>query len=177
MDLQLFQIINGLVGKNIWLDSFLIFCAEYLIFGLVLVLIFLFFTLKEKKKKIQLLILALSSSILSWLLGQLISLIYFRPRPFVEQDDIIQLIQHVQDKSFPSDHAVIAFVLGLSIYLFNKKLGVLALIGAFLISFARIFSGIHYPSDVLGGVIIASLIILGVWKIVKSWTSCPMSNK
>ncbi|MBI4652688.1 phosphatase PAP2 family protein [Candidatus Kuenenbacteria bacterium] len=193
MDFYLFQIINNLAGKNIWLDTFMIFCAEYLIFGLFLILIFLFFaplenlsindkdkkynsippkkdwtkvssflmgfSPLEKRKKIQLIILAFSSTVLAWLLNHLISLMYFRPRPFVSHNNIFLLIQHNQDKSFPSDHTTIAFALGLSIYLFNKKLGILALICAFFIAFARIFSGLHYPLDILGGIIVAFLII------------------
>jgi undecaprenyl-diphosphatase len=166
MDFLLFQIINNLAEKNIWLDNFMIFCAEYLIFGLFLISIFLFFNLTKKKEKIQLIIFTFSSTILAWLLNHLISLIYFRPRPFATHDNIFLLIQHNQDKSFPSDHTTIAFALGLSIYLFNKKLGIFALICAFFIAFARIFSGLHYPLDILGGIVMASLVIWGTQKII-----------
>ncbi len=167
MDFQLFQSINNLAGKNIWLDSFMIFCAEYLIFGLFLILIFLLFTIKEKKEKIQLIILSLSSTVLAWLLNHLISLIYFRPRPFATHHNINLLIQHNQDKSFPSDHTAIAFALGFSIYLFNKKLGIFALICALLVAFARIFCGLHYLLDILGGIIVAIMVVWGTWKIIK----------
>lgn len=165
MDFQLFQIINNWAGKNIWLDSFMIFCAEYLIFGLFLIFIFLFFSLKEK---IKLTILIFSSTVLAWTLNQLISLIHFRYRPFASHHDIIQLVQHASDKSFPSDHTTISFALGLSIYLFNKKLGILALICAFFVAFARIFCGLHYPLDIFGGIIMASLVVWGIWKIIKN---------
>ncbi|MFH1838634.1 MAG: phosphatase PAP2 family protein [Candidatus Kuenenbacteria bacterium] len=166
MDFQLFQIINNLAGKNIWLDNFMIFCAEYLIFGLFLIFLFSLFVLKEKKKKIQLIILGLGSPILAWVLNHLISLIYFRPRPFVTHDNIFLLIQHNQDKSFPSDHTAIAFALGLSIYLFNKKLGILALVCAFFVAFSRIFSGLHYPLDILGGILMAFLVVWIIWKMI-----------
>ena len=159
MDFQILQLINNLAGKNIWLDNFMIFCAEYLIFVLFLIIIFLYFTLKEKHKKNQLIIFAFSSIILAWILNHLISFIYFRPRPFVTHEDIFLLVQHTQDKSFPSDHTTIAFALGLNIYLFNKKIGILALVCAFFVAFSRIFSGIHYPLDIFGGIIMASLII------------------
>ena len=63
-------------------------------------------------------------------------------------------------QSFPSGHAAIFFAIAMAIYFFNKKLGIVFFIGAVLIGFARIFTGIHWPSDVLAGAIIG--IISGI---------------
>ncbi|PKL72279.1 undecaprenyl-diphosphatase [Candidatus Kuenenbacteria bacterium HGW-Kuenenbacteria-1] len=166
MDFPLFQIINNWANKNIWLDYFMIFCAEYLIFGLFLILVFLFFFLKEKTKKIQLIILALGSTALAWFLNQLISLIHFRQRPFISHHDIVQLVQHASDKSFPSDHTTISFALGFSIFLLNKKIGTIALVCAFFVAFARIFCGLHYPLDIFGGIIMAFCVVWIIQKII-----------
>ena len=76
-----------------------------------------------------------------------------------------QLIGHVADASFPSDHATTFFVFGFSL-LFSKykKAGIGFLLLGGLVGFARIFGGIHFPLDVLGslmvGFVVASLFYL-----------------
>ncbi|MFH1997340.1 MAG: undecaprenyl-diphosphatase [Patescibacteria group bacterium] len=164
MDFQLFQIINNLAEKNIWLDSFIMFCAEYLIFVLILIVIYLFFNFRKTNQKYKLFFLASGSAVVSWLVNQWIALFYFRQRPFITHD-VIQLVHHSPSKSFPSDHTAVAFALALSIYLLNKKWGVIALIFAFFIAFSRIFCGLHYPLDILSGIITASASILLLRKI------------
>jgi undecaprenyl-diphosphatase len=148
LDHILFKSINALAGRWLLLDSLAIFCAEYLIFGLVLFLLYFYFLKKINWKK---LLFPFTAVILVLLINKLISLLRFRARPFITHPEVYRLVDHSADKSFPSDHTAIAFALGTTLWFFNKKWGSWFLVAAFLIGLARIFCGLHYPVDILVG--------------------------
>lgn len=76
-----------------------------------------------------------------------------RPRPFVAQSVDI-LIKEPMGFSFPSGHTGSSFAAASVIYFYNKKRGLLALILATLIAFSRMYLFVHYPSDIVGGLIL-----------------------
>lgn len=79
-----------------------------------------------------------------------------RPRPFHVSDAIVTLIKHPSSFSFPSGHTSGSLTAALVLYkLTPKKYGVPAVILASLIAVSRIYIGVHYPTDVLGGVVVA----------------------
>ena len=57
------------------------------------------------------------------------------------------------DSSFPSGHTSSAFAAAVSIFLTNKKAGIMALILAVLIAFSRMYFFVHFPTDILGGIL------------------------
>lgn len=57
--------------------------------------------------------------------------------------------------SFPSDHAVLYFCLGTILFFISRRVGVIALLHAFfVVCLTRIYLGIHYPTDILAGMVI-----------------------
>ena len=56
--------------------------------------------------------------------------------------------------SFPSGHAAFFFALAMAVYFFNKKWGLVFFSAAILMTIARVISGVHYPTDILGGAVI-----------------------
>jgi undecaprenyl-diphosphatase len=57
--------------------------------------------------------------------------------------------------SLPSDHAVLFFALAMGIFVANRTWGIVALMHAlFIVSLPRIFTGYHYPSDVMVGALV-----------------------
>lgn len=167
MDYYLFQQINNLVGHWAWLDALDIFFAayfQYLLAGALLVFLFLGKTREEKIKNYWLVGLAFLAAAVARLgLGEIIKRLIDRPRPF-EIYQVHQLLPYDPGLSFPSGHAMFFFGMSMAIYLYNKKLGWLFFAGSTLISVARVFAGVHYPSDIFGG---AAVGIFGGWLVVK----------
>ncbi len=165
MDFYFFQLINNLAGRWQPLDWFGIFCAEYLIFIMALLIIAWTIFNKNNRRADEVVILEiLLASFSSYLIKILVNLIYFRPRPFMAHD-VNLLIGKLVDGSFPSAHTFLSFAMAFVIYFYNKKLGVILLILAALVSISRIYVGVHYPLDVLGGIILAWLSVYLVNKV------------
>lgn len=89
-----------------------------------------------------------------------------RIRPYEVIEGLEILIQKPVEFSFPSGHAASSFAAGVILFLScPKKYGVPALILAFLIGISRLYVGVHYPTDVLGGMITGTLIAICIWKV------------
>ncbi|MDR1548616.1 MAG: phosphatase PAP2 family protein [Hungatella sp.] len=90
-----------------------------------------------------------------------------RPRPCWIDDGIPLLIKNPGDYSFPSGHTLASFEGAVSIWLYNRKWGTLALVLAVLIGFSRMYLFVHFPTDVLGGLVLGTLIAALVHSIVE----------
>jgi undecaprenyl-diphosphatase len=170
MDYALFQFINNLVGRWGPLDLFGVFCAEYLIFVMAFAVASLFFIWKDnEQKKIhrEVVLKAFAAAVLGYIFKIIFQLIYQRPRPFITHD-VLQLINNPAEASFPSGHTVLAFALAFSIYFYNKKLGLIFLFLATLVGLGRIYVGVHYPLDILGGILVGALSAFVVKKYLAS---------
>ena len=79
-----------------------------------------------------------------------------RPRPFDAYTEIIPLITKPTDFSFPSGHTCASFACALILFrMLPKKFGIPAVILAGMVAFSRLYLGVHYPGDVLGGFLVA----------------------
>ena len=92
-----------------------------------------------------------------------------RPRPFDAYTEIIPLITRPTDFSFPSGHTCASFASAFAIYrckeVFPKKWRIAAMVLATLIALSRLYVGVHYPTDVLGGLIVGLFSGWAGWKI------------
>jgi len=167
LDLYLFQQINNFAGRYIWLDTLGIFSAQYLEYILLFCLIL--FLAKNFKKNLKMVIEAFFGAILAKeIFVDIIRQLFPRPRPFVE-DQIYSLIEHAVTPAFPSAHAAFYFAVGTIVYFHNKKSGFLFLLAAFLISIARIFTGVHWPSDILAGSLIGIFSAIIINRVAKEF--------
>lgn len=79
-----------------------------------------------------------------------------RVRPF-NADPTLDNLVHEDSWSFPSGHTSASFAAALSLICYHKKEGIAAVVLATLIGLSRIYICVHYPTDVLGGVVVGAL--------------------
>lgn len=80
-----------------------------------------------------------------------------RIRPYDLMPTIEVLVEHLSDFSFPSGHTVASFEGAFAILLTQKKrFGIPAIVLASVIAFSRLYLFVHYPTDVLFGIILGT---------------------
>ena len=80
------------------------------------------------------------------------------------------LIATPHDFSFPSGHTIASFEAATALLLWNKKLGIPAVILASLIAFSRLYLYVHYPTDVLFSLVLGiAFAFLGKWLVEKGY--------
>ena len=81
-----------------------------------------------------------------------------RTRPFDVNTAVQLLVAKPRDYSFPSGHTAASFASVTALYLAGeKKMWKAALVLAVLIALSRLYLYVHYPTDIIGGVIFGSL--------------------
>jgi undecaprenyl-diphosphatase len=158
-DYELFSSINGLAGKSAVLDAIMIGSAKYLPVVFAIALVALWLTWKPQNQRGA--FLAGVSALIALGLGQIIGYALPRPRPYLAHP-VNLLISRSVDTSFPSDHATLGFAVAVMVWQYNRKVGAVLLILAFVLAFSRVFVGAHYPSDVLGGAVLGTVTSLAI---------------
>ena len=168
LDAFLLHALNGIVGKSALVDTTVVFCASYLPWLLVVVFLgWLYFSQFPKKKKLYIFYVATLSALISrYGITELIRYFYQRPRPFVTYTDIHALFGSTE-WSFPSGHATFFFALMSIVFLYDKKWGTWLLLATLLMAVGRVIAGVHYPSDILGGMCIGMFVAYTVFAISK----------
>jgi undecaprenyl-diphosphatase len=156
-DLYFFNLINGYAGKWKYLDFLAIFFAKYL--GYLLIICLAIFALVFKN--INIFLIPLLSGVVSRLIiNQIIYFFYKRKRPS-EILSIKTLIKKPNHPSFPSGHTSFFFAISFSVLFYDLTIGSIFLVLSFFIAFFRVFTGVHWPFDILAGIfagLISSLI-------------------
>ena len=112
------------------------------------------------------------AAVLSLIFGEIVTNLLLknivaRPRPFAEIEALIPLIAKPTDFSFPSGHTTASFAVALvMLRMLPKKIGIPAVVLAALVAFSRLYLGVHYPTDVLVGFVVALVgSSLAVWGV------------
>lgn len=164
-DEKLFQWFNDFAGESVIFDSAIFFMAEYIIF--IIALCTIIFILKKTKEEELMAVTAFLGVIIGRvILTPLIRFFFFRPRPFLD-GSVIQLIsKDPAEASFPSGHTVLMFALSFAVFKHHKGWGGLMLAISFISALSRVVAGVHYPADILAGIIIGFLAYLIARKII-----------
>ena len=81
-----------------------------------------------------------------------------RDRPCWIDTDILMLISVPEDYSFPSGHTLASTISAVILMQEDKELGIPAVMLAVLIAFSRMYLFVHFPTDILGGLILGLII-------------------
>jgi membrane-associated phospholipid phosphatase len=160
MDYSIYKAIDG-TGPD-FLHAPMKFAANDLVFVIVAIvaLTFLFpWRTRRLDRRIGA-VLATAAGGVALLLVQPIANAVERARPFVDHPHAKLLIHHATDPGFPSDHATGAFAMALGLWFKDRVIGGIALVLAAIVAFARVYVGVHYPSDVVAGALIGMAVAL-----------------
>ena len=150
-----------------WLDPVMIFFTSLGDNGIVWIIIALLCICFKKSRRCGILMILTMLFCLAMGNGFIKNLVA-RPRPFQVLGDASMLIlPPPAEFSFPSGHTLHSFAAAVTIFLHNKKAGVAALLLAALIAFSRLYFFVHFPTDVLAGMVLGTLAALLVYALAK----------
>ncbi|MGE7917134.1 undecaprenyl-diphosphatase [Lysinibacillus xylanilyticus] len=164
MNYEVFQWINDLAGRFPFLDKGMIFITNSVPYVVIVFMLFLWFTgNKEKREEKQYTAMYIVfTCLLGLALNAILHFVYYHPRPFVTHH-VHQLVPHAVDSSFVSDHAVLVFSVACTLLLRKDSWKYPVLVWAIIVGISRIFVGVHYPADVIGGALLslgASIVVM-----------------
>ncbi|MGG0301591.1 undecaprenyl-diphosphatase [Bacillus albus] len=161
-----FRAINDLGKQYSFLNSTMIFLAEYMVYILALIILAYWFTGSRKSR--MMIIQAMVAFVIAEAIGKIAGKFHLNYQPFAVLPDVNKLVDHTVDNSFPSDHTILFFSICFSFWLVRKKTGWLWLILAFCVAISRIWVGVHYPFDIAIGALIGCVSALfSYWVVPK----------
>lgn len=141
--------------NNPFLTSFMSFITHLGDSGFIWIVIGVLLLFFKKTRKCGFLVL-MSLLVCSVFALGIMKPFFGRVRPFAERG-ITPFIPPPGGASFPSGHTSSSFAAAYAIFSFSKKFGIFAFILAGLIAVSRLYFLVHYPTDVLGGIIVGLL--------------------
>ncbi len=151
--------ILDLIQSNIrtgFMDAIMPFITQLGDAGLIWIILSIGLIIPKKTRKIgfvMIIALILNGIICNIILKPMLA----RIRPFDVNTAVKLLINKPRDFSFPSGHTSASFTAASVLFFRKSKLFVPSLVLAFLISFSRLYLYVHYPSDVLAGLVLGVL--------------------
>lgn len=102
-------------------------------------------------------------------IAQVIALSIYHPRPFAV-DLGVQLMPHIPDSSFPSDHGTLlaAVAAGFLLHRSTRGLGLAFAMLWLPVAWSRIYLGVHFPADMIGGFVVGCCSAVGVRRFGES---------
>ena len=162
IDLALFRLGNQVLVNPAgdWFFPFITDLKHFLVpYGLAALALMIF---GKKKGIATVLLLAVAITLSDQISSSLIKPLFARIRPCHTLEDVRLLVGCGSGFSFTSSHATNNFAMAVLIGHFWKKARPYLLVWAALVAWSRVYVGVHYPSDILGGAVLGSLIAFGV---------------
>lgn len=162
-----FDILYAIQGMhNALLDSLMLFFTNLGDGGILWIAISVILVISNKTRKCGLTMMGAMA--LSFLLGNLIiKNMVQRARPCTLDPTVKLLIALPWDYSFPSGHTLNAFTASTVIFCYYRRWGVPAYMVAAMIAFSRMYLFVHFPTDILGGIILGIADGILLYKIIQ----------
>lgn len=160
---------------NPFMDKFMTFITYLGDKGLIWIIIGIILLVQKKYRKVGLVLLL--GLLLNAILGEvIIKNIVQRPRVFNTYPDIHLIIKGPSSYSFPSGHTASSFVAAgiLSYYIKDIKYIIYAF--ASLVAFSRLYLYVHYPTDIIGGIILGTVSAMIVIQLTKIFEKKSLNN-
>lgn len=154
LDLQLVLAVQRFFLSAPWTIALAVFLARWLIVADVFPAIWLVVSRKAGERHAVL--EAAWSGGLALLVTSVLSRIVMRPRPFLAISEVVRLIPPPYNASFPSGHTATAIAIACALWFGNRKAGLVAFAIAIAVMLGRVASGVHYPTDLLGGIAVGT---------------------
>ncbi|MFJ1732565.1 phosphatase PAP2 family protein [Streptomyces sp. NPDC088254] len=168
-DVDLLYDINGLAkDAPHWLDRIVEFVGEYgLLLAMMLLIVGCWWTVRrrpvgveEASVSVAALVWAPLAAAVAVLVNVPIRGFVERPRPFLDHEGLEVLVSGKTDYSFVSDHATITMAMGVALFVANRRFGIAGLVLGLVEGFCRVYMGVHYPTDVIGGFALGTAVAL-----------------
>lgn len=150
VDRDLFLLINSFAGNATPLDLVARLLVNDYFVPTTLSLLLIAFWFEGDGENQKAVLRTIVAVLVASALVKAFNLIYFRPRPFSDME-VNLLFYRPGDSSFPSNPAAVAFAFAATVWPHNRRLGLLMGLLASLFALARVYAGVHYPFDVVGG--------------------------
>lgn len=167
MNDKIFYLFYNLAHQSVFFDGLIVFLAIYFPYVVIFLAgVFLlmhhevfkaentFQVFQEKKREI---LRAFFAGVLAWVSAYILKFLFHTLRPFDAFSQVHPLFPET-GYAFPSGHSAFFMALAVSVFLFHRKAGYVFIFLALSIGLARVIAGVHFPIDVLGGLILGSLI-------------------
>jgi len=150
IELQAVAQIQHLALATWWSRELAVFLARWSIYlNVILAAVLL---TSGRKKEIHGVVEAAWSAALALVLTTLLAFLIQRVRPYLASSDVALLIPAPLNTSFPSGHTATAVAIAVAFWMTRRDLGLWSCAVAALVAMGRMAVGVHYPSDILGGI-------------------------
>ncbi len=166
VDSPILEVLHSLAYKWQWLGLITIFLGQYLPYLLVIVFLFLVLSASQGNRLYSFALAALSVILSRGIVTEIIYQFFYRARPFVALSLTPLIYEPSTQASFPSGH--MAFLLPISLVVwqqFGSKKGAWFVFLTVLVGIGRVAAGVHWPSDIIGGLIVGAVSFVAVKKI------------
>lgn len=129
-----------------------------------------FFSGTRRVKYRRLCVASLLSVVMASFISFLIGRCWQRKRPFLVERSVKPLISHKATPSFPSNHGMNSLAIVLSLFHGKAPGRFFLAVWAVLLAFSRVYTGVHYVTDIIGGWVIA----FGIHRLVYRFFYTPV---
>lgn len=156
----IFRFLFSLGGRWPLVDEVVIFSAVWLgyVLGLLLVGFFVWRFYRRDEVAGTAAASVVGAALAAWIFSAVVKFWYLAPRPFAFYAELSPLFRYGFLDSFPSGHTIVAFAAAVAVRQFYPRFGNFVLVLALMIGLSRVIAGVHWPLDVLAGLLFGAFL-------------------